>query len=111
MNMKNSVTLMGNLGQDPEFNKYENGTMMARFSLATNETYQNKNGETVTKTEWHRCVAWGKTAERVNKVLNKGNKVAVLGRLSYSSYEDKEGKQRYSTDIVVEDFELMALNK
>lgn len=108
MNMRNSVTLMGNLGRDPEFTKYENGNMMARFSLATSESYKNQKGEPVDKTEWHRCVAWGKTAELVNKLLNKGKKVAVRGQIRYRSYEDKEGNTRYTTDIVVNEFELMA---
>lgn len=107
MNMRNSVLLMGNLGSDPEFSKFENGRMLARISLATNETYRNKNGDTVTKTEWHRCIAWGKTAELMNKLLNKGKRIAVRGKLTYSAYEDKEGVQRYSTEIVVDEFELM----
>ena len=110
MNMRNSVLLMGNLGGDPEFSKFENGTMRTLISLATSETYKNKNGDLVTKTEWHRCKAWGKTAERMNNLLRKGKKVAIRGKLTYSSYEDKEGNQRYSTEIVVDEFELMESN-
>lgn len=111
MNMRNSVLLMGNLGADPEFSKFENGTMRTRFSVATDETYRNKNGDMVTKTEWHRCVAWGKTAERMNKLLSKGKRVAIRGKLTYNAYEDKEGNQRYSTDVVVDEFELMENGK
>ncbi len=110
-NMRNSVLLMGNLGGDPEFSKFENGTMRALVSLATSESYRNKNGDLVTKTEWHRCKAWGKMAERMNSVLRKGKKVALRGKLTYNSYEDKDGNQRYSTEIVVEEFELMEGNK
>jgi single-strand DNA-binding protein len=91
---------------DPEV-KEVNSTRLAKFSLATRETYKDSAGQRVTDTQWHNLIAWGKQAELVGKVLKKGNEVAIEGKLTTSNYTDKEGIKRYSTEIVVHDFQLM----
>lgn len=106
--IRNQVTLIGNLGQDPEVFKFDNGKKKIKFSLATHEVYRNAEGEKVTSTQWHNIIAWGKISEIMGDLLKKGKQIAVMGRLNYRSYEDKEGKQRYVTEIVVEDFALMS---
>ncbi len=108
--VKNSVSLIGYLGRDPEVRKFENGRTMARFSLATNEYYRNGNGDRVESTEWHNCVAWGKTAEVAQQYLAKGKEVAVRGKLRHRSWEDKDGNKRYTTEVEVQEF-LMLGNK
>ena len=106
-NMKNSVLLMGNLGSDPVYAELSNGGKLARLSLATNEYYRDKQGELVKKTEWHRCVAWGKLAEKINERLRKGNRVVVRGKLTYHSFEDKEGKQRTMSQIEMQEYSVL----
>lgn len=108
-NLRNSVQLIGNLGGDPEVKKLENGSVVAKLSLATNDVYKNKKGEKVTSTEWHKIIAWGKLAENMEKLLKKGNEVIVHGKLTHSSYEDKEGITRYLSEVVANEF--MLLNK
>ena len=110
-NMRNSVLLMGHLGGDPQISKLQNGGMLARLSLATNEVYRNQKGDKVTKTEWHRCIAWGKTAELMNKLLAKGKQIAVRGKLTYNTYEDKDGIRRTTPQVVVQEFVLMSKDK
>lgn len=110
-NMKNSVLLIGNLGGDPVLSELTNGGKLARLSLATNEFYRNKDGEMVQKTEWHRCIAWGKLAEKMNDKLSKGKKVAVRGKLTYRTFEDKDGKQRTLSQIEVKEYTLMEKEK
>ncbi len=107
--IKNKVQLIGNLGQDPEIVTLENGTKLAKFSIATNENYKNKEGEKVTETQWHNVVAWGKTAEIVENYLAKGKEVAVEGKLMHRSYETKEGEKRYVTEVRCN--ELLMLGK
>jgi len=106
--VRNSITLIGNLGKDPELMQFENGRTLAKFSLATNEVYRNSNGDKVTSTQWHNIVAWGKTAELLGTLLKKGKEVAVTGKLTYRSYQDKEGNNRYVPEIVIEDFALLS---
>ena len=105
--MRNKVTLIGNLGQDPEVKELNGGNKLAKFSLATNETYRNKAGEKVTDTQWHNLTAWGKTADIVEKYLKKGSEVAVEGKIVNRSYNDKEGNKRYITEIEVRDLLLL----
>lgn len=105
--IKNSVTLIGNLGKDPEIKQLQSGRSMARLSLATNETYRNQKGDKVTSTQWHTLVAWGKTAETMSTILKKGKEVVVHGKLTYRSYEDKEGITRYIPEIVVDEFVVL----
>lgn len=98
--MFNKVTLIGNLGRDPEVRHFEGGSMVAKFSLATNENYRDRNGEWQTKTEWHDIVCWGPLAERVEKNLKKGNLVFVEGKLTTRKWQDKDGNDRYTTEVV-----------
>ncbi len=107
--LKNKVQLIGNLGNDPEIVNLDGGNKLAKFSIATNETYKNAKGEKVTDTQWHNVVAWGKTAEIVENYLTKGNEVAVEGKLTHRSYETKEGEKRYITEIRCN--ELLMLGK
>ena len=99
-NLKNTVRLIGNVGMDPELKTLTNGNTVARFSLATSEGYINKEGEKVIDTQWHRIVAWGKTAQLVEKICKKGNRIAVDGKLTNRSYEDDNGDKKYITEII-----------
>lgn len=107
--LRNRVQLIGNLGNDPEIINLDGGNKLAKFSIATNETYKNAKGEKVTDTQWHNIVAWGKTAEIVENYLNKGKEVALEGKLTTRSYETKEGDKRYITEIRCN--ELLLLGK
>jgi len=105
--LRNSVQLIGNLGNDPEIVTLESGKKLAKFSLATNETYKNQAGEKVTETQWHNLVAWGKTADVIEKFLTKGKEIAVNGKITYRNYEDKNGAKRYFTEIVVNELQML----
>jgi len=105
--IRNSVSLIGQLGMDPEFKTLESGKQVTKFSLATNEWYRDKNGEKVEQTQWHNIVAWDKTAEMMNKLLKKGEKVAIRGSLDYRKFEGKDGATKYYTQIVANEFELL----
>jgi single-strand DNA-binding protein len=107
--LRNKVQLIGNLGNDPEIINLESGKTLAKFSIATNESYKNTSGEKVTDTQWHNVVAWGKTAEIIEKYVTKGKEVAVEGKLTSRSYETKEGEKRYVTEVVCN--ELLMLGK
>ena len=98
--LRNKVQLIGNLGNDPEIINLESGKTLAKFSIATNESYKNAKGEKITDTQWHNVVAWGKTAEIIEKYVSKGKEVAVEGKLTSRSYETKEGEKRYITEVV-----------
>ena len=105
--MVNRVTLIGNLGRDPEVRRLESGAVVAKFSLATNESYKDKNGEWQTITEWHEIVAWRGLAERAERDLKKGKLVFVEGKLTHRKYQDKEGNDRYITEVVANTFRLL----
>ncbi len=107
--MRNKVQLIGHVGQDPEVKTLEGGRKVATITLATNETYTNNKGEKVEQTEWHRATAWGKTAEIIEKYVTKGKEIAIEGKLSHRSYDDKNGEKRYVTDIVIN--ELLLIGK
>jgi single-strand DNA-binding protein len=96
----NKVILIGNLGKDPELRHTPQGQAVANFSLATSESWTDKNGQKQEKTEWHKVVVWGKPAELVAKYLSKGRKAYVEGRLQTRAWDDKEGQKRYTTEIV-----------
>lgn len=98
--MINKVILVGNLGSDPEVRSLESGAKVARLSVATNENYQDKSGEWQKITEWHNVVAWRGLAERAESYLKKGQMVYVEGKLTTRKWQDQEGKDRYSTDVV-----------
>ena len=102
-NLRNSVQLIGNLGQDPKLLELESGKKLVKFSLATNE-YYNQDGEKKTQTYWHNIIAWGKTAELMQDLLTKGSQVAIQGKLSHRSYEDKEGQTKYFSEVVANEF-------
>jgi len=102
--MINKVTLIGNLGKDPEIRHFEGGSKVTQFSVATNENYQDRNNEWQTKTEWHRIVCWGAMAERAEKQLKKGGLVFIEGKISSRKWQDKEGVERTSVDIVAATF-------
>lgn len=97
--LRNKVRLIGNLGNNPEVVKLENGKKLVKFSVATNEAYRNASGDVVKDTQWHAVVAWGKIAEIAEKYLSKGSEVAIEGKLTSRSYEDKEGIKRYVTEV------------
>ncbi|MBE0638648.1 MAG: single-stranded DNA-binding protein [Bacteroidales bacterium] len=105
--LRNSVQLIGNLGMDPEVKQVSNGNKMARFSLATSETYKNEKGEKVTDTQWHNLIIWGGLAEVAEKYLKKGKQIAVEGRLETNTYDDKEGNRKFYTQIVVNDLVML----
>ncbi|AXT56609.1 single-stranded DNA-binding protein [Aquimarina sp. MMG015] len=108
--LKNKVQLIGNLGQEPEIVNLDSGKKLAKFSIATNDYYYNKAGDKITDTQWHNIVAWGKTAEIIEKYVNKGQEVAIEGKLTSRSYDDNEGNKRYITEVVCNEF-LMLGNK
>ena len=105
--LKNSVKLIGFLGGTPEIKSTDSGQKLARFSVATNEKYQNSKGEIVRETQWHNLIAWGKVAEIVEKFLNKGSEVAIEGKLLNRSYEDKDGIKRYVSEVQVNELLLI----
>lgn len=101
----NRVTLIGNLGQDPEIRYLENGVAVGRFSLATTDGYRDKDGNWQNRpTEWHNVVVWRNLAERAEKELKKGMAVYVEGQINYRTYDDKDGVQRKTTDILARAF-------
>lgn len=104
--IQNSVTLIGHLGKDAEMVKTSNGSLMVKFSMATNEVYM-KEGTKVTVTQWHNCVSFGKKCEVLQKYAKKGNKIAVMGMLKYNSYTDKNGIDRTTVNIEINDFSLL----
>ena len=107
--LRNKVQLIGNLGANPEVVNLESGKKLAKFSIATNESYKNAKGEKVEDTQWHNVIAWGKTAEIVENYLTKGNEVAIEGKLVNRNYDDKDGNKRYVTEVVAS--ELLMLGK
>ncbi|WP_435254068.1 single-stranded DNA-binding protein [Tenacibaculum sp. A30] len=107
--LKNRVQLIGNLGTTPEIITLESGKKLAKFAIATNETYKNARGEKITDTQWHNVVAWNKTAEIIEKYLEKGKEVMIEGKLTSRSFEDKDGNKRYVTEVVCN--ELLMLGK
>nr|WP_294773965.1 single-stranded DNA-binding protein [uncultured Flavobacterium sp.] len=105
--MKNRVQLIGHVGQEPEVKAFDGGKKVANITIATNDYYTNDKGEKVENTEWHKVVAWGKTAEIIEKYVTKGKEIAIDGKLTHRSYEDKDGTKRYVTEVVVNDILLL----
>ena len=99
--LKNKVQLIGNLGNNPEVKSLDGGKKVARFNVATSESYRNTKGEKITETQWHTLVAWGKVAEIAEKFLQEGSEVAIEGKLINRSYNDKEGNKKYITEVQV----------
>lgn len=103
----NKVILIGNLGKDPEVRHLEGGVAVARFPLATSETFKDKTGQRQEKTEWHNIVLWRGLAEVAEKYLRKGQSVFIEGKIRTNQYQDKEGVQRYSTEIVADNMTML----
>ncbi|RYE31458.1 MAG: single-stranded DNA-binding protein [Sphingobacteriaceae bacterium] len=105
----NKVTLIGNLGKDPENQTLTGDLTVSKFTLATTEMFKDKNGQATAKTEWHTVVLWRSLAELAAKYLQKGSLVYIEGKLKTRQFEDKEGKTRYTTEVVAE--QLIMLDK
>jgi single-strand DNA-binding protein len=105
--LKNRVQLIGHVGQEPEIKTLDGGKKLANLTIATNEVYYKENGDKVENTEWHRVTAWGKTAEVIEKYVIKGKEVAIEGKLSHRSYDDKDGNKRYVTEIIANEILLL----
>lgn len=97
--LRNKVTLIGNVGAQPEVVELEKDKKLARFTIATNEYYYNANGEKQQNTQWHNVVAWGKTADLIGNYVDKGQELAIEGKLIHRSYEDKNGANKYITEV------------
>ncbi len=106
-NLTNNVQLIGNLGNIPEMKTFDSGKKMAGFSLATSDYYVNQQGQKVNDTQWHKIVAWGSTAEFINNYVDKGNRVAVSGKLVHRSYTDKDNQTRYVTEVVINELLML----
>lgn len=109
--LRNKVQLIGNIGQAPEIVNLESGKKLAKFSIATNENYKNAQGEKVTETQWHNLVAWNKTAELIEKYVEKGQQIAIEGKLTSRSYDDQEGNKKYITEVIVNELFLFPQKK
>jgi single-strand DNA-binding protein len=106
--LRNKVSLIGRLGIEPEVSTLKTGRMLARFTLATNERFKNKQGEWEDDTQWHVVNAWGKLAERMQRLLSKGNEIILEGKLVHQSYENKQGEKRYTTVVEASDFLVLS---
>jgi len=105
--LTNKVTLIGNLGMDPETKTTETGKKVTHFTLATNDGYKGADGQRVKETTWHNIVAWNGLSDIAGKYLKKGREVAVEGRIVYRTYEDKKGVTKNITEIVLNDLQLL----
>lgn len=103
----NKVILIGNLGKDPELRYTPGGQATASFTLATTERWTDKNGQRQEKTEWHNIVAWAKLAELVNQYLKKGRSAYVEGKITYRSWDDRDGNKKYRTEIVAQTIQFL----
>lgn len=103
----NKVILIGNVGRDPEVRHLDKGVAVANFPIATSESYTAKSGERVTTTEWHNIVVWRGLAEVVEKYVKKGDKLFLEGKIRTRSWDDKEGNKRYTTEIYVDNLEML----
>lgn len=107
MSSLNKVMLIGRLGQDPEVRYLENGAAVAKFSIATTESYKDKAGEWQDQTEWHNIIMWRALAERAEKSLSKGKLIYIEGKLTHRSWQDKEGNNRRTTEVVANLFRML----
>ena len=103
----NKVFLIGRLGRDPEIRSTSSGQDVANFTIATDESYIATSGEKIEKTEWHKVVAWGATAEIIEKYVTKGLQIGIEGKLSHRTYDDKNGEKRFITEVVVNEVLLL----
>jgi len=109
--LRNSVRLIGHLGEDPKVKKLDGGKTVANFSIATNEIYRDSNGEKQSETTWHRLVAWGKQAEIIESYVKKGSEIAIEGKITNRSWDDKNGEKQYMTEILVNEVLLLDKSK
>ena len=105
--LRNKVQLIGNIGNDPKISVLESGSKTVRFAMATNEYYTNNQGEKVQNTDWHQIVAWGKTADILEKYTAKGSEIGVRGKIKTRTYTTEDGNQRYVTEVVADEVLLM----
>ncbi len=110
-NLRNSVQLIGRLGQDPEVRELTSGKKLTTFSVATSDSYRNSNGDKVEETQWHNIVAWGKVGEIAAEYLNKGSEVCLEGKLTHRSYENGKGEKRYITEINLNEMVMLGGKK
>ncbi len=103
----NKVILVGNLGRDPELRYTQGGQAVANFSVATSENFNNREGQRQERTEWHRIVVWGKTAENCAQYLSKGRSVYIEGRLQTREWEDREGQKQRTTEVVAQTVQFL----
>ena len=103
----NKVILIGNVGRDPEIRHLDKDVVVANFTLATSESYTNRNGEKVTTTEWHNIVVWRGLAKVAEQYVKKGDKLYLEGRIRSRSWDDKDGNKRYTTEIYVDNMEML----
>jgi len=103
----NKVILIGNVGRDPEVRHLDKDVAVASFSLATSESYTNRNGEKVTTTEWHNIVAWRGLAKIIEQYVKKGDRLFIEGRIRTRSWDDKDGNKRYTTEIYTDNMEML----
>ena len=108
--LRNSVKLIGRLGQDPEVKTLDKGNKFAKFSLATSDSFTAKDGSKQEQTQWHSIVVWGKLAIICEKYLKKGKEIAIDGRLAYSTWEDKNGIKHYNSEIIASDILFIGSN-
>ena len=106
----NKVILLGRLGQNPEVRNTPSGASVANFSLATNESWMDKNGQKQERTEWHRIVVWGKLAELCGQYLTKGRQAYVEGRLQTRQWQDKDGQTKYTTEVQAQTVQFLGGN-
>lgn len=105
--MKNKVQLIGHVGQAPEIKTFDGGKKVANITIATNDYYINEKGDKVEQTEWHKVCAWGKVADIIEKYVEKGKEIAIEGKLTHRSYDDKDGIKRYVTEVVANEILLI----
>lgn len=108
-NLRNKVQLIGHVGKEPEIINLDSGKKLAKLTMATNDSYKNAKGEVVEDTQWHNLVVWNRTAEVVEEYVKTGNEIAIEGKLTTRSYDDKDGNKRYITEVVVS--ELLMLGR
>ena len=106
-NLRNKVQLIGNLGTTPEVVEFKEGQKLVKLTLATNESYKNKDGEIIKETQWHNLVVFGPNAKVAEQYLEKGKEICIEGKLSNRSYDDKNGNKKYVTEIIVQEFLML----
>ena len=106
-NLRNRVQLIGSLGQEVEFQKLKDGQIKATVPISTKEVYRDQKGQKIVEVHWHYLVGWGETAEHMQVFLKKGTEVAIHGKLTHRTFEDKDGQLRYGAEVVVTEFMLL----